>query len=350
MNGFAPLAKAMYLGFRRDGMALFFSILFPLMFLVIFASVLGGGSSSRSKIVEVGPVPVVDAALAASPTLRDVLEVRRSTDLPKALEDVRKGDVDAAVVQRGDRLVVHYSRADQIRAATVQGVLGSVVDRANLAGVPQRFQVTASPVDDESLKPVQFLTPGMLGWALSSAAMFTAAQTLVTWRTKGILRRLRLSPVPIRNVFLARLTVSLGIALVQTAVFLGVAVAFYGLKLTGAWWMCVPVVLAGVTAFLALGMLIGSAAKTQESAQAAIQVVVFPMVFLGGSFFPLESAPAWLQTVSRVIPLRYLNEGMLDVLGRGQGPGAVVPDILVLLGVALVAAIAASRLFRWDDA
>jgi ABC-2 type transport system permease protein len=114
--------------------------------------------------------------------------------------------------------------------------------------------------------------------------------------------------------------------------------------------MVVPMVLAGVLAFLAIGTVIGAWAKTQEAAQTVGQLVVLPMAFLGGSFFPLDASPGWMQTLSYIFPLRYLNEGMLDVMARGQGPMSALPEIGVLLAIAGAGTFIALRLFRWDDA
>jgi ABC-2 type transport system permease protein len=323
------------------------------MFLVVFGAIFGSVSTSKVKVLEIGSVPVLDQALAHDPAgVNKVMTITKVTDRAAALKKVGKGDAAAAVEQQGAQLVVHYSAADRVKAGTAQGIINSLVEQTNLAatGKPPAYTLVSRQVEDTSLKAIQFITPGMLGWALSSAAMFGAAQTLVTWRTKGILRRLQLSPVPIRNVFAARVVVSLGVALIQTAVFLAVAqLPVFGLKLTGSWWMSIPVVLAGVLAFLAIGMVVGASAKTQDSAQTLIQMIIFPMVFLGGSFFPLDSAPSWLQTLSYAVPLRYLNEGMLNVMGRGLGPASALPQIGVLLGIALVATLVAMRLFRWDD-
>nr|WP_245681566.1 ABC transporter permease [Actinomadura kijaniata] len=79
------------------------------------------------------------------------------------------------------------------------------------------------------------------------------------------------------------------------------------------------------------------------------QLVVLPMAFLGGSFFPLDGAPGWMRTLSHVFPLGYLNEGMLNVMGRGLGAGSAVPQLVTLLGIAAVGAVVAARMFRWDD-
>ncbi|WP_433335681.1 ABC transporter permease [Spirillospora sp. CA-294931] len=353
LESFKSLAWAMGKGFARDRAALFLTVVFPLMFLVIFSGVFGNSSTAKVTVVEIGPVAVVDGAMARGGELREVMKVSRTADRADALEKVAKGKADAVVEQRGGTLVVHYSAADAVKSGTVRGLLDSIVQSANQAatGRPPAYTVAARQVEDDSLKAIQFFTPGLLGWALASAAMFGASQTLVTWRTKGILRRLRLSPVPVPTVFGARVTVSVGIALVQMALFLAVArLPFFGLRLERSWWMAVPVLVSGVLAFLAIGMIIGAWARTHETAQTLTQLVILPSAFLGGSFFPLDEAPGWMRTVSYIFPLRYLNEGMLNVMGRGLGPSSALPQIGVLLAVAAVAAVIAARLFRWDDA
>ncbi|NJC70895.1 ABC transporter permease [Planosporangium thailandense] len=343
----------MLLGFVRDRTALFFTILFPLMFLVLFGGLLKNQGVSRSKVIEVGPVAVIDQVPAdAKRELGKLLDVTKMTDRAKALDAVRKGDYEAAVEQQGDRVMVHYSAADQVRAGTVRSVFDQLVQQTNLAaaGTPPRLSLDAQQVEDKSLKTIQFVTPGLLGWAIATGATFGAAMTLVTWREKKILRRLRLSPVRISSVVSARVGVSVGVALLQTAIFLGVAsLPSFGLKLSNYWWMSLPVILVGTFAFLSIGLVAGAWAKTQESANVIAQLVVLPMAFLSGSFFPLDSAPKWLQAVAEIFPLRHLNQAMLDVMVRGKGPASVLPEMGILAGFAIVLTLLATRLFRWDD-
>lgn len=352
-SGFQSLARAMFLGFRRDRSAMFFTIALPLLFLVLIGGVFAKQSTPPSKVLEIGAVPVVDqmpAGMRAS--FGKSLKITKITDRAAALEKVRKGDYAAALEQNGDEVVIHYSAADQVKSGSAEGQVEGLVQAANqvASGRPPKYRLRAEQVEDRSLTAIQYITPGLLGWALAAAGMFGASTTLVTWRTKGILRRLRLSPVPLRTLFTARVAVSLGTALVQTALFLAVAtLPFFGLKPAHYWWMCVPMVVSGVLAFLAIGMLIGAFAKTQEAAQAITQLVVLPMAFLGGSFFPIDSAPKWLRVVTEIFPLRHLNDGMLKVMARGAGPASVLPQIGILLGFALAATIVAVRVFRWEQ-
>jgi ABC-2 type transport system permease protein len=185
---------------------------------------------------------------------------------------------------------------------------------------------------------------------VATSAAFGAALTLVSWRKKQLLRRIRLSPVPVWGVVGARIGVSLVTALVQAALFIGIAVLPpFGLQLSGSWWLAVPLLLVGTLSFLSIGLLVGAVAKTEESASAMANFVVLPMAFLSGTFFDISQAPAWLQAFSKVLPLRHMNDGMLDVLVRGKGAGALVVPIAVLLGFAVVIAFIATRIFDWDD-
>lgn len=354
-RGLRSLSRAMALGFIRDKTSLFFTVLFPLMFLVLFGGIFSDQTAPRTDVVQVGQVALLDQVPAADrDQLNAVLQIEKTDDLAAALEKVRKGDADAAVEQSGNTVILHYSMADRVKSATVQGIFDSLIQGGNLAAAgvtTPALRLDAQQVEDQSLKTIQYVTPGLLGWAIATGAMFGAALTLVTWRQKKILRRLRLSPVSTATIAGARVGVSVAIALVQTAIFIGVAsLPYFGLKLSNYWWMAIPLVVAGTLAFLSIGLLAGSFAKTPEAASAVANLIVLPMAFLSGAFFPLQGAPGWLQVISQSLPLRHLVDGMLAVMVRGQGPASVLPQIGILLGFAVVVSAIAVAMFRWDDA
>jgi ABC-2 type transport system permease protein len=351
MKPFIGIAVAIVKGFYRDKMSVFFAVVFPLMFLVLFGGVFNYNSSPKINMIEVGHISLVGELPApARQAFRQTFQISRSHDLAAAVEKVRKGDADVAVQMRGGTLVAHYTQTDQAKAAMTQGTLAGFVDGANVAATGQqpRFGLRTERVEDKSLKTIQFVTPGLLGWAVAMSAAFGAAATLQGWRNSKLLRRLQLSPVPAGTVVGARVVVTIGIALTQLAIFVGLGMAAFGLRLTGSWWMALPLLVTGTLAFMSLGLLAGALAKTTEGAVNLANFFVLPMAFLGGSFFPLAGAPGWLQVVSEAMPLRHLNDGMLDVMVRGDGPGAAVQPMLILLGFAVVVTLFAARLFRWE--
>jgi len=354
MRAFQSLSTAMLKGFYRDKLSLFFAILFPLFFIVIFGTVFANSGAARPQVIEVGAVPLIDSMPAeARASLDQAVEIVPGTTLDAALEQVSKGDADAALQQQGDTLLLNFSSADPVGAASVQGIFSAFVDQANVAvsGAPPTYTLQAEQVEDQSLQPIQYIAPGMIGYGIAVGAVFGAALTLITWREKKLLRRLRLAPVSTATVVGSRVSVSVGVAIGQLILFVAISVLpFLGLQLNGAWYMAVPLVIAGTLAFLAIGLLVGSVAKTAEGGSGLANLITLPMAFLSGAFIPLEAAPQWLVVVSKFLPMGYLVEGMKDVMVRGEGPSAAFLPIVILLGFAAVVTFIATRVFRWDTA
>jgi ABC-2 type transport system permease protein len=351
LDSLTSLSAAMFRGFIRDRTALVFTILIPVLFLVLLGSIYKNTSTPKVSVIEVGRVALVDQA-TASGQLGKILTITKTSSLATALADVRKGNQDAAVQQHGRTLVVHYSIADPTTAGLVQTVFSSIVRQADqaAAGPAAAYQLAEHQVENKSLKAIQYIAPGLLGWAIASGAAFGAAITLVTWRHNKLLRRLRLAPVSTGSLVMARVGVSVVIALVQLAVFLGIAsTPYFGLKLTASWWMSIPVIICGTLAFMSIGLLVGSVARTQQAATSIANLIILPMAFLGGAFIPLDFAPVWIRQVSYVMPLRYLVTSMQDVMARGEGPASALPAIGILLGFAALLTLISVRVFHWDD-
>ena len=350
----------MLLGFVRDRTALFFTILFPLMFLVLF-----GGLFKDSRRVQGRRAPDrrgggarLDARRTPAPSSTRSCTSSASDDAAAALEAVRNGDVGGGGrAARRRRSSLHYSAADPVRAGTVRSIFSSLVSGrqpGRRAAQPPQFTAgRRSRSRTSRSKTIQFITPGLLGWAVATGATFGAALTLVTWRQKKILRRLRLAPVQRRRRWCRPGWASASlIALVQTAIFIGVALLpFFGLQLTDLLVDGDPADHrrdAGVPVDRPAGR--RRAPRRQEAASAIANIVVLPMAFLSGVVLPAgQRAAAGCRRVSQIFPLRHLNDGMLDVMVRGRTPDAVLPEIGILLGFAVVVTAIASRLFKWDD-
>src|SRR4051812_23343813 len=131
MSSFQSLARAMFLGFRRDKGALFFTIALPLLFLLIIGGLFAKQSTPKSTMLEIGSVPVVDQMPA---DVRDgfakSLKITKISDRAAALDKVKKGDYDAALEQSGGQVVIHFSAADQVKAGTAQGQIEGLVQAA----------------------------------------------------------------------------------------------------------------------------------------------------------------------------------------------------------------------------
>jgi ABC-2 type transport system permease protein len=348
---FRSLSLAILKGFLRDRAAVFFAVIFPLMFLVLFGGIFSDQNQSKVELIEVGHVALLDQLpQGARAAFDQTFHVTHSDDLAGSIAKVRKGDADVAVESQGKHLVAHYTNTDRVKAAETQGALQAFVDGANVAasGKPPTYSLSVQSVEDRSLKVIQYVTPGLLGWAVAMSASFGAAATLNGWRNSKLLRRLQLAPVSTPTVVGARVAVTVAVALGQLAIFLALGTSVFGLKLTGAWLMSVPLLVVGTLCFMSVGLLSGAVAKSTEGAVNMANFIVLPMSFLSGSFFPLDGAPSWLQVVSHVLPLRWLNDGMTDVMVRGDPATAALVPMAVLAAFAVVVTAVAAKVFRWE--
>lgn len=345
MSAFGSLSLAALKGFYRDRATLFFTFAFPLIFIVIFGSIFSSSGTERIEIGVVGEGPVI-AGLRGT----GAFDFREFDSFQEGFAEVEDGEIPAVVTQEGNRVTLRFAASDQEAAATVRGIAQGVVNEMNLraAGATPTFELTARQVEDTSLEPIQFIVPGMMSWGVAFAALFGSAITLVTWRRKQVLRRIRSAPVSTFSVLGSRLVSTLLIGVSQAVVFLGVGMALFGLNLSGGWWLALPIFLLGVIAFFAVGLVVGAFCKTEEAASGVGNAIVVPMSFLSGVFFPLDQAPGWMVAVSDFMPLKYMNEGITAFLVRGEGAGALVEPSLVLIAFSAVMVLIASRLFKWE--
>ena len=107
-------------------------------------------------------------------------------------------------------------------------------------------------------------------------------------------------------------------------------------------------VVLGSMTFLAIGYVIASYARTEDTANALASVVQFPLMFLSGIFFPIAFMPEWLQPVAALMPLTYLGDALRQTMVGGAAYVPLPVDFLVLAGWLIVSFLISARFFRWQ--
>lgn len=205
-------------------------------------------------------------------------------------------------------------------------------------------------VDGTQRSYIEYIAPGVLSWGVANAAVFGVAFTLMQWRDSDVLRLIRMSPTPLSTVLASRFAVAEVTGLIQSILFVGVALLpFFGLSLAPSWPQALPVLVLGIAAFFALGVVIGSRADTPEAVAAVSNVIMLPMAFLAGSFLPLDLMPEWLQSLSRLLPLRYLNDGVSLALTGDGSLARLAVDCAALAAFGAAFGLAAVKAFRWSN-
>jgi ABC-2 type transport system permease protein len=145
--------------------------------------------------------------------------------------------------------------------------------------------------------------------AVMTASLFGTVNVNTELRQKGIIRKLSTTPITRTEWILSNIMYQFVLAVISTTAMLLVSYAVFDVKLQINAWLPLFVVL-DVFTFVGIGMILTRIVKEAQSAAAAANAIIFPMMFLSGSFFPLEMMPRYLQTFARTLPLYYVNEGL----------------------------------------
>ena len=156
---------------------------------------------------------------------------------------------------------------------------------------------------------MDFFLPGILAMAIMNSGVIGLSTSFVGYRERGVLRRIKVTPFPLPMFISSRIVSQLIVAIPQSLILIGIAQLFFDLTIRGNPLLILIVIFAGSLAFLSIGFAISSVAKNTETAASYANLITFPMLFLSGVFFDLDSAPSWLKPITNVLPLRYLVPG-----------------------------------------
>ncbi|MBQ1044379.1 MULTISPECIES: ABC transporter permease [unclassified Micromonospora] len=195
------------------------------------------------------------------------------------------------------------------------------------------------------LRTIDVYVPIIVALGLAMFALNSLCQLLATYREKGVLRRMRTTPVRPEAMLGAQLLMSTALSVVTMLVALAVGRLAFGVRLPRH----VPAyltsyVLAAVTMF-AIGLLVAALAPSGKSAGAVGTVLFFPVVFFAGLWLPRDSMPGVLRAISDVTPLGAGVQSLQDATA-GQWPQML--PVAVMLGWTIVAGGLAARYFRWE--
>jgi ABC-2 type transport system permease protein len=383
MRTFTTLVVADFKSFVRDRAALFWTLLFPLVFVVLFGAIFsgtGGGKSpvgivdldrtAASQALAPDPAPSTatgGAAAGAGFALSDAFDLLRYATEADAVSAMKSGKVRAVIVipqgfgaavaaaQSGGapgaplpvRLMVDPSSPQQ--AATIQGVVGSLVGTYNIvaSGRPPILSLVPETVQSQDITAVAYLVPSILGMALMQLGLFSAIP-IVEQREKLILKRISATPIRRRTFIGAAVVTRLGVGIVQAAVILAVAGLLFHITLLGNPFLFLGIVVLGALTFIAVGYVVASFAPTEDSANQLTSIIQFPMMFLSGIFFPMDSLPDVLKGVAAFIPLTYLGDALRQVMVNGTPFVPLAVGLAVLAGWLVVCFGISARFFRWQ--
>jgi ABC-2 type transport system permease protein len=360
MRALIRLTIANTRSFLRDRAALFWTLAFPLIFVVTFGLIFSGGPTPASYgFADLDNSEASAAIREAFKSIDGVTLVEGTQE--QLLQKMRDGEVNAVIiVPQGygasvaaggpPAMVTVYTDPSQsqtdARTRTLVGfVLGAINQQA--AGRPPAVQPDFQTIQTASFNYLSYLIPSILGMSLMQGGVF-AAVPLVADREKLILKRLGATPLRRWQLVGSNVLVRLFIAFIQTLIIVGVGTTLFGLETTGRWLATGFFIILGSLTFISIGYVIASFTPTEEAANGVTQVVQLPMLFLSGIFFPIATMGDVLQTVAKFLPLTYLGDALRQVMVDGTPFAPLATCVAVLAGWLVVCFGISARFFKWQ--
>src|SRR3984893_15467030 len=247
--------------FRNRG-AIFFSLLVPLMIMGIFGLINFGNSTPSVNIgvVDQAHNQVSSKIISSLNGIKAVKLHTGSLDMVAVLP--------ASIGQGSTAITAYYNQGNPQNSQVAIAIMNQFVDQASFdfAGITPALTLDSKPVQSRNLTYVDFLVPGMIALSIMQTGLFGVVFTFVQWKQRGILRRLMATPMRVRDFFFSQLVTRLTTVALQIVVLLAVGFFVFHFHFAGNLLYLLIVGIVGGGIFLAMGLAISGASKSEETA------------------------------------------------------------------------------------
>jgi ABC-2 type transport system permease protein len=275
--------------------------------------------------------------------------------------DLGKGRLDAIIdVQLNPShkppfsINVQYTSASEQKGFILKSLLANVLFQMNAAGrtePPAVAEPHETTVKAREYKTIDFILPGQLGFSLLSTGVFGTAFVFLSLRTTLVIKRYFATPVKRYSIILGEMIARIGFSLLGALFIISIGHFAFGFTLiNGLVTVLNMLVLSiiGLIVFMGFGFIVSGVAKNESTVPPISNIITLPQFLLSGTFFSISAFPAWLQPISRALPLTYLNDAMRKVAFEGASLLDVSSQLgVLLLWMAIVYTIAI-KTFKWE--
>ena len=350
------IAKASFRSILRSPSAVVFSLVFPLIFIVVFANIGGSGVT-----VDVGVAKTCDTTTVIYKVLKknQMLNLIKDQSTNEMNKNLSKGSIDAILDIKKNNAMPPFSIDVQYTKASAKGgilksALNNILLQMNAAinkNQPQLAEVHETTIEGREYKYIDFILPGMLGFSLLSSGVFGTAFVFLSLRLTLVIKRFFATPVKRYSIVLGEALARIVFALLGALFIIAIGHYAFGFTLIHGFVTVLNMLLLsaiGLIIFMGFGFTISGVAKNESSVPPFSNIITLPQFLLSGTFFSTAAFPGWLQHISRVLPLTHLNEAMRKVAFEGASLVDVSHQLLILgiwfIGVYVVAV----RTFKWE--
>ncbi len=359
-------AKAFGIQYLRSRVGMFFALAFPIILILLFGSIFSQSGSPQIPVyVQDRDATDTSRAFVAALNNTTVIAYREMQAGVDFQTYIRQNSINVAIqiptgfednitrAAQGDRnATVNVTLAGDVTQSSygiVEAALGAAETQFNfqIAGARPVIETTHIPVSVRELHYIDLFLPGIIGFTILTTPLFGMSEICANYRTRKYFLLLATTKLTKAEWLAGKVIFYVLLILASVVLMLVVGIAVFGLQATLT-PLAILLILAGTLEFVSLGLVLGIFVKDAETATAIANAIGFPMMFLAGSFFSIDVMPSFLQSVARVLPLTFVNEGLRATMVLGNDGTAFV-YLLVTAGFAVVFFVVAAFGLSWKS-
>lgn len=355
------LSKYSLLATLRSPTSVVFSLLFPIIFIVVFGSMVDDRTPAMKLAIapECDTTSLVFKAIEKTPAL----ELERDLSPDEQSDALRKGRITAVLNITGDsgtgssphyRIQLRPGGASPQTLVILKTMLYESIRQINDKIFPRNPSVASLQIIRErsrTYRQVDFILPGQLGFSLLMAGVFGSSFLLFSLRQSLVLKRLRVTPIRKRSIIGGEMLSRLFFHVI--AFIIMVALGYYAFQFTlvNGFYTFLEMLLFslfGLGIFMGIGFIISGVLQNESSISPVANTITLPQILLCGLFFPIESYPHWLQGFCNLLPLTFFVDGLRMIAFEGTHFWQMPRQLTGLIVWTLIVGVWSVRSFKWE--
>lgn len=356
------MTKLFTIRYFRDKVAVFFTLAFPLIFLVIFGFIFGGNDAPSFKVALINKSQTEFSKTFLEETRKGEVFKLTETDFDTAKEKLGRGEYDAilelpenfGVIDAQGRpsgtLISYHDPGDEQLSSSFKAILQGVLDRINsqFVQIDEPLKLEAKSVQTANLTRFDYTLAGLLGFSIMGLGIFSMSEGFTADKKTGALRRMRVAPIRAWQLIVATALNRIFVGIISVAFLFIAALLIFDFNMRGDYLNFALFTVIGTACIFGFGMAIAGWAKDANQAAPLTQILTLPMMFLSGIFFPTFLMPSWLQNITQFIPLTPIVDGLRLILTEGRTLLDLGPQLAVIGAWTVVIYLIAFKVFRWE--
>lgn len=346
----------------RSPSAVIFSIVFPLIFILVFGFIGENGGITLDVALSKNADTINNPVYDAIKNIGSIHFVHENDNILK--ENLEKGNITAIIniiknPSANPDYTIELKSSEAVNPQNIEvleSILKNVINNINEHTYPKAQTVAAisnriEKIPGREYRRIDFILPGQLGFSLLSAGVFGVAFTFFNLRQQLILKRFFATPIRRTYIVLGEALSRVVFQMMTAVIIIAIGAVAFKFTLVHGFSTFLEIMLLSFIAlivFMGFGFVVSSVAKNESTIPPFANLFTLPQFLLAGTFFPVSVFPRWLQVFCNILPLTHFNNAMRNISFEGASFLSCWQDVGVLLIWGIVIYATAIKVFRWE--